>query len=572
MTTAERQRLLEVARGDAPADLVLRNGRVLNVFTGQIQAVDIAVCGSWIAGLGVYRGPVELDLDGALVLPSFIDSHVHIESSMVTPPEYARAVVPHGTTAVVADPHEIANVLGRDGVQFMLEAAKGLPLDIHLMASPCVPATHMETSGAVLSPADIRTLLATPGIHGLAEVMNFPGVIQGSEDMLAKIAAAEGRVRDGHAPGVRGKSIQAYFAAGIGSDHECTTPEEAREKVAAGAFVMIREGTAAKNLEALLPAVTAENHHRFLFCTDDRHPGDLLGEGHIDYLVRRAIELGLPPLQAVRMATLNAAQYFGFDRRGAIAPGWQADLLVCDSFESLAVQQVYKAGKLVARDGALRADVPAPPEIGPAKFQCPRLSNHHFEVEAAGESMRVIVAYDGQIVTGAEDRPPIVWDGLVLADPAQDLAKLAVIERHRGTGAIGLGFVTGLGLQRGAIASSVAHDSHNLVIAGMADADMAVAGNRVRELNGGLVAVVDGTILAELPLPVAGLISDQPLPLVQAAIEELAAAVQQIGTTVTDPFMLLSFLALPVIPSLKLTDQGVVDVEAFKLVDLFQSQ
>ena len=572
MNRSERESLIAVARGDQLADVVLRGGKILNVFTGETTAADIAICEGMIAGIGGYDGETVIDLGGQFVLPGFVDAHVHIESAMVTPPEYARAVVPRGTSAVVADPHEIANVLGVPGVEFMLRTSRNLPLDVHIMASPCVPATHMETSGAVLSPQDVQRLLKTDGVLGLAEVMNFPGVIDGAPDMMAKLQIAEGRVRDGHAPGVTGRALQAYLAAGIGSDHECTTADEALEKVRAGAYVMIREGTAAKNLEALAVAVSAENHHRFLFCTDDRHPADLLEEGHIDFLVCRAIQLGIKPLHAIRMATINAAQYFGLERMGAVSPGRFADLITCDSLDAPQIHQVFRRGTLVAENGKLLVDLPRPDSSAlPSDFAVPALNADLFSVPAKAGKIRVIEACDGQIITGTQRLEPTLADACAIADSARDLAKLAVIERHHGSEAVGLGFVTGLRLAEGALASSVAHDSHNLVVAGMNDQDMALAAERVAALGGGLVAVRDGEVLAELALPIAGLMSDLPLPVVRDQVAHLKAVSRELGSTTADPYMLLSFLALPVIPELKLTDQGLVDVDAFEIVPLFSS-
>ena len=560
------------ARGAIPADLLLANGQIVNVFSGLIERATVAIYDGVIVGIGDgYQGERTIDLGGAYVVPGLIDAHVHIESSLCTPAQFARAIVPHGVTTIVTDPHEIANVAGVPGIRYMAEASRGLPLAVFLMAPSCVPATHMETSGATLTAADLLPLLQDGTLHGLAEVMNFPGVLNGDEDVLAKLAAFAGRPRDGHAPALRNQQLNAYVAAGIGSEHECTTVAEAAEKLARGLYILIREATNAHNLHNLLPLVTPHNSRRICFCTDDRIPSDLLDQGSIDYMVREAIAFGLDPITAIRMATLNPVEWFGLHDRGAIAPGRVADLLIVDNLTDFRPRQVYVAGQLVAEGGNV---VGTQWSTNVAPVAIPSAVNIdwaqvNFQIPARSNRIRVIGSLDNQLVTEARILDATIVDGQAVADPARDLLKMAVIERHHGSGAMGLGFIQGIGLQRGAIAGTVAHDHHNLVVIGTDDAAMMMAARAVGAMGGGL-AIVDGTqVVATLPLPVAGLMSDQPVGAVRQAYNALIAAAHAQGSELHDPFMAMSFMALEVIPSLKLTDQGLVDVETFAVVDLF---
>lgn len=568
----DTRRLLAVARGEEPADLVLRRGRVVNVFSGAVEETSIACAGDRIAGLGDdYQARETVDLNGAYVAPGLIDAHVHIESSLCTPVQFARAVLPRGVTTVVIDPHEVANVTGMAGLRFMAQTSATLPLSVIVMASSCVPATHMETNGATLTAAELAQLLAEGTVHGLAEVMNFPGVVYGDIEVLAKIAAFEGRSRDGHAPGLTGKLLNAYVAAGIGSEHECTTVEEAQEKLARGLYILIREATNAHNLHALLPLVNEANSRRICFCTDDRIPGDLLDQGSIDFIVREAIRFGVPPVTALRMATLNPAEWFGLHDRGAIGPGRRADLIVFDDLTTPQPRLVFTGGRLVAQDGALCVPIESteliPPEVGSAVRI--RWEAVDLRIPAAGRQMRVIGSLPGQLVTEERILPARIVDGYAVADPARDVLKMAVIDRHKASGAMGLGFIQGIGLQRGAMAGTVAHDHHNLVVIGADDASMMTAARAVAEVGGGL-AVADGNhTLTVLPLPVAGLMSDRPIEEVRTRYDALIAAAQALGSPLHDPFMAMSFMALEVIPKLKLTDQGLVDVERFEIVPLF---
>ena len=570
------ERHIAAAHGDEPADLVLRGGRLVNVFSGEIETADIAIADGIIVGIGSgYEGKQTIDVADYWLAPGLIDGHMHVESTQVTVPEFARAVVPRGTTAAIFDPHEIANVHGLDGIRYILESRRSVPMSIFVMASSCVPATHMETAGAALDADDLAPLFDEEGVIGLAEMMNFPGVIFRDPAVLAKIRLAHTRgvPIDGHSPGVRGRDLNAYILAGIGSDHESTTPDEAAEKLRRGMYVLIREASSARNLEALLPIVTAANSRRCCWATDDRHPGDLLREGHVDHLVRKAISLGLDPITAIQMGTLNTAEWFGLDRRGygALAPGFRADILVLDDLETFHVQRVFVGGQLVAEDGHVLVDVPHAPSTLPPSVRIDWDAFRGFDIPApAGhQTARVIEVIEGQIVTGERFMPARIENGYALADPSRDMLKLAVVERHHGTGNVGIAFVTGFGLQRGALASSVAHDSHNIIVVGTNDADMLAAVRAIERMGGGQVAVADSNVLAALPLPIAGLMSDRPLEEVAAQDEAIHTAAHALGCRLHSPFMTLSFLALPVIPKLKLTDKGLVDVERFDFVEIW---
>lgn len=564
--------LIAVARGERPADLVIRGGRVVNVLTGEVYAADVAIVGDRIAGVGQgYEGIEVIEAAGALVMPGFMDGHVHIESSMCAPHQFAQAVVPHGTTSVIIDAHEIANVCGLSGLAYMLEDAEHLPLDVYLMLPSCVPASPFESAKAVLASSDLGPLLAHAKVLGMGEMMNFPGVLTQDPEVMAKLGFADLLV-DGHAPDLTGKDLCAYAAAGISSDHECRTVEEALEKLRLGVHVMIREGSIARNLVDLLGAVTPTSQERCMFVTDDRHADDLLHHGHIDNAVRLAIAHGMDPVLAVKLATINCARYFQLDRVGAIAPGWQADLVIADDFEHLRIDTVLKRGRVVAKAGKplFAPSGQVPPEVRDTVRVAP-LDDRSFVVPApvaAGSvRARVIGVVPGQCWSHALERDLPVADFAILPDSERNIAKIAVVERHHSTGRLGVGFVEGFGLQHGAIASTVAHDAHNLVVMGTNDADMRAAVEALVRSQGGLVAVRDGEVIELLPLPIAGLMSDQPMTWVAERIEVLQERTQAaLGITVDHPFMTLAFLALSVIPELKLTDKGYVDVHRFEVV------
>jgi adenine deaminase len=559
----ELARRLAVARGDEPADLVVRGGTVLSVFTREWLEADVAIVDGFIAGVGSYEGRETIDAAGRWVVPGFIDSHMHIESTKLLVDELARLILPLGTTAIVADPHEIANVLGTDGVHWLHDASAGLQLEVFFMASSCVPASPFESPRRPLELGDLEALMRRKRVLGLAEMMNFPGVIAGDAGELAKLGLEGAEHVDGHAPGVLGKALQAYAAAGIRSDHEMLTAEEGRERLRAGIWLLIREASMARNLQALLPLVEEYGPSRIAFCTDDRDPEDIADNGHVNGMVRDAVAAGIAPADAVLMASFNPAQWHGLAQHGAVAPGYVGDLLLLPDLERFVPELVLKRGRRVD-------DVPSAPvpEWVRQTVRLQPVTAADFAIPWQGGSARAIGLITDQVVTESLERDPLVVDGHVVSDPERDLVKLAVAERHLGTGRIGFGLVSGSGLRRGALASTVAHDAHNLVVVGADDADMAVSAQRLAEVGGGIVVVDAGRVVAECPLPVAGLLSDQPLDVVVAQSRACNAAAQGLGWAGATPFLTLAFLALSVIPSLKLTDRGLVDVEQFELVPL----
>jgi adenine deaminase len=563
-------RRIAVARGDEPADIVLTGGRVLSVFTGEFLEADVAIVGQHVAGVGPgYEGTERLDVSDLILLPGFIDGHMHLETTKLRLDQFARAALAWGTTTVVLDPHEIANVFGIEGVRELLRHADEVPLDAYVMVSSCVPASPFESSGATLTPEDIAELLRTePRAIGLAEMMDYPAVVAGDEDAVAKVAAAGERHIDGHAPGLSGQALNAYLAAGVRSDHECTTYEEALEKRRLGMWVMIRQGSAARNLQALLPLVLEHGITNCLLCTDDREPHDLQEHGHINDVVREAVALGCPPADAVAMATLNAARYHRLHEHGAVAPGYLADIVAVHDLVSFRPERVWKRGRPIA-DGGRPSPIASSSWPGWMResMHVRELEPADFSVVADG-AVRVIGVDAGTIVTRSLVGDPLRRDGKACADPGRDLAKLAVIERHRDTGRIGVGFAQGFGLQAGAMASSHAHDAHNVVVVGMTDEDMAAAANHLRAIGGGQVVVMEGRVIAELPCPIGGLLSDLSFEEVADRARMLEEAAGELGTTLPSPFMAMSFLALSVIPELKLTDRGLVDVDRFELVPL----
>ncbi len=563
------KQVIDVARGLRKADLVLKGGKLVNVASGEIYRADVAIAGGTVAGIGKYEGKKTVDVTSKFILPGLIDSHVHIESSLLTPAEFSRAALPHGTTAVVADPHEIANVLGKRGIRYMLDATELLPLDFYFMLPSCVPATTLETSGAKLTAADLRPFLGHERVLGLAEMMNYPGVLSGDRDVLEKLDAFRDSVMDGHAPELSGRDLAAYAGTGISSDHECVTADEAREKVRAGMTVFIREGSSAKDLEALLPAVTPENSSFFCFATDDFQASDLRNGG-INVLVRKAVRLGLNPVTAVQMATINPARHFGLRRRGAVLPGFDADLVVIDGFKNCTVEMVFKRGRLAARNGACVAPCPRRRHESVKKtVRTHPLAEPDIRIGARTGRVRVIQIIPDQIETKLAVRRARRQEGLVVADTSRDILKLVVLERHHASGAMGLGLVSGFGLRSGAIASTVAHDSHNIIAVGADDGDIVAAVSEIVRMEGGMAVVNKKKVLARLPLPVAGLMSDKPLGHVVRGLNRIDLAVRKLGVKIAHPFGVLSFLALPVIPELKLTDRGLVDVKRFTFVDLF---
>nr|WP_181983274.1 adenine deaminase [Ruminococcus sp. AM34-10LB] len=560
---AAKQRIIAVAAGREKADLVLKNAKYLNVFSNEFLCGDIAVANGLIAGVGKYDGKTEIDVSGKLVLPGFIDAHIHLESSMVTPAEFAKAVVAHGTTTVITDPHEIANVMGIDGVEYMIQASQNLPIDVHFMMPSCVPATEIDESGAELDCKDIDLYLDNKKVLGLAEMMNYVGVINGDKNVLSKIVTSQAHHKkiDGHAPELSGNDLNAYIAAGVYSDHECSTFENALEKLRKGQFIMIREGTAAHNLKALMPLLTQQYYSRCMFATDDKHPSDLLYGGHIDYIVKQALKNGADPIVALKTATHHAARYFLLNNKGAIASGYLADIVVVDNLEDFNVETVFKRGKLVF-DGEVK-DFSAPTVDEKLAKKCfdtfhlDSVTPSSFKVDG---KLGLIGLVGGELLTrnlGTADK----------IDVENDILKIACIERHKGTNHIGVGYVKGYSLKSGAVATSVAHDSHNIITVGCNDDDIAVAVNAIKDSKGGIAVVQNGKIKALLELPIAGLMSDEPLTTVNEKLENAKSSAYELGADKSiDPFMTLSFLSLPVIPSLRITTKGVFDAENWKML------
>ena len=554
----KKRRIINAAAGREPADLVLKNATYVNVFSNELCHADIAVAEGLIAGMGSYSGMREVDMSGKIVLPGFLDAHIHLESALVSPREFVKAVLPHGTTTVVTDPHEIANVMGTDGIEYMLQATENLPVDVRFMLPSCVPATPLDESGAILDYRAIDSFYDHPRVQGLAEMMNFVGAINGDEQTVEKIVAAQAHHKkiDGHAPDLVDNDLNAYIAAGVYSDHECHDLKDALAKLERGQFIMIREGTAARNLEALMPLLSSQYADRCMFCTDDKHPNDLLEKGHIDYIVKKAISLGADPITAVKVACHNAARYFLLNNRGGISPGYLADFVIIDNFRAFNIQQVYKKGVLMVDHGEVRG-FPAP-EIEPYLVERAHKTFHVAALTAEDFAEKrprgVIGMVDGEITTvdaGYSDR----------IDVDYDILKIAVVERHKNTHHIGIGYIQGYGLKSGAVATSISHDSHNIIVVGTSEADMAAAVNRVVELNGGIVVWDGEAPIAEVPLAIAGIMSDEPLVTVNEKLEHAKEVAHTLGVNPgIDPFMTLSFMALPVIPSLRITTRGVFDV------------
>lgn len=572
MAEKDIEKIINTARGLKKADLVIKNAKVVNVLSEEIHEADVAIADGVIAGIGKdYHGEKEIDINGAYLSPSFIDGHVHIESSMLLPREFAKAVVPAGTTTLIIDPHEISNVLGLQGISFMREAIQGLPIDVYMMLPSCVPATPFETSGFDLNSYDLSLLIDKPWVLGIAEMMNFPGVLNLDSNVMAKLklAEAKGKRIDGHAPCLSDKDLCAYIAAGVASDHECTTPDEAIEKLRKGMYLMIREGSAAKDLRALLPVLKEKNTRKCIFVTDDRHPEDLLE--HINSMVRIAVEAGVPVIKAIQMASLNTAEYFNIPNLGAIAPGYKADFVVLPDLKSFKPDLVFKKGKLVAEKGKLITDITKneiPAVRGSVNVKW--IKYEDFKIEAHGNIVRAIEVIPHQLITKSVESEIKVVDGFAESNLETDTLKICVIERHRAGGNIGKGFVKGFNLKSGAMASTVAHDSHNMIVIGTNDKDMYTAAVELIKSQGGKIVVNNGEILAHLPLPVAGLISDADFDTVIKKSMQLNSAAKSIGCEIDDPFMTMGFLSLPVIPELKITDKGVFDTVNFKFVDIFK--
>ena len=563
--------IIEVARGEKEADLLLKNGKIINVFSGEIYSTDVAIYKGMIVGLGEgYHAKNEIDISNKYLSPGFIDGHIHLESSMVKVSEFARTVVPLGTTSVVIDPHEIANVFGLEGIRYMLKSSKYNPLNIFMMLPSCVPASSFGTSGANLNITDLYPLFEEKWVLGLGEMMNFQGVLNKVPEVLDKIAIASNKCIDGHAPNLSGKDLCAYISTKIRSDHECTTVEEAREKLRLGMYIMLREGSVTRNLLDLLPLINSENSRRCFFCCDDRHPKDLIEEGHINYIIKTAIKEGIPPITAIRMATLNAAEYFRLRNLGAIAPGYSADLVVFDNFQNFKILKVFKDGKLVAENGKLLDLNPKPLNVPiRSSVNIKWLKVEDFSIPDKKRKCRIIKIIPGQVITEKVIERPKTKDGLVIADIKKDILKVAVIERHHASEKVSVGLVKGIGLKKGAIGSSVAHDCHNIIIVGTNEKDMLNVGAEIAKMGGGLAISVDEKIINSLPLPIAGLMSDKTLPEVKENLDSIYKTAQELGITVDDPFMAIAFLSLEVIPHLKITNLGLIDVDQSKIVDLF---
>lgn len=561
----KKQRIIDVAAGREKADLVLKHATYVNVFSNELCTGDIAVAEGLIVGIGTYSGENEVDVSGKIVLPGFVDAHIHLESSLVKPSEFAKAVLPHGTTTVITDPHEIANVMGTEGIDYMLQATEGLPVDVRFMLPSCVPATPMDESGANLDYRAIDSFYNHPRVQGLAEMMNSYGVIHNDVDVVSKIVSAQVNHKkiDGHAPGLTGNDLNAYIAAGVYSDHECSDVDDAIAKLQRGQFIMIREGTAARNLEALVPLLCDKYVERCMFCTDDKHPNDLLEKGHIDYIVKKAISLGADPITAIKAACHNAARYFLLNNRGAIAPGYLGDFVVIDSFNDFNIEKVFKRGELMCENGKMVAEIPVPeidPYLEKKAHETFRVSPMTAESFCDGRPRGVIGMIPNEIITtdaGYSDH----------IDVEQDILKIAVIERHKNTNHIGVGFIKGYGLKKGAVATSISHDSHNIIVVGCNEEDMAYAANRIVELGGGILVADGGKSLVEVPLSVAGIMSDEPLITVNEKLENAKEKAFQNGVSRgVDPFMTLSFMALSVIPTLRITTRGVFDVTSQQYV------